>query len=72
MFKIKVKSIPEKKLKNGTIKSAQLKLTCGCCSNKVTIVHDEFGLEINGVNGSIEDWEKILLPLLKRKSIKNS
>ena len=68
ILKIKVKSIPEKKFKNGTIKSAKLKLTCGCCKEKVTIYHDESGIEINGVNGSIENWREILLPLLKESS----
>jgi len=65
--KIKVKEIPEKKLKNGSIKSAHLQLTCGCCHQKVNIFYDNDGLEINGVNGSIENWREILLPLLNKK-----
>ena len=40
-------------------------LKCGCCEEKVEIYYDEEGLEINGVNGSIEDWREILLPLLR-------
>ena len=40
-------------------------LKCGCCDEKLEIYYDEEGLEINGVNGSIDDWRKILLPLLR-------
>lgn len=40
-------------------------LKCGCCEQKVEISYDQEGLEINGVNGSIEDWREILLPLLQ-------
>lgn len=40
-------------------------LKCGCCDEKLEIYYDEEGLEINGVNGSIEDWREILLPLLR-------
>ena len=40
-------------------------LKCGCCGEKLEIYYDEEGLEINGVNGSIEDWREILLPLLR-------
>lgn len=39
-------------------------LKCGCCEEKLEIHYDEYGLEINGVNGAIEDWREILLPLL--------
>jgi hypothetical protein len=31
----------------------------------VEIFYSEDGLEINGVNGTIEDWREILLPLLR-------
>ena len=40
-------------------------LKCGCCDERVEIYYDEEGLEINGVNGSIEDWREVLLPLLQ-------
>jgi hypothetical protein len=40
-------------------------LKCGCCDEKLEIYYDDEGLEINGVNGSIEDWREILLPLLR-------
>jgi hypothetical protein len=39
-------------------------LKCGCCDEKVEIYYADDGLEINGVNGAIEDWREILLPLL--------
>ena len=39
-------------------------LKCGCCNEKVEVYYDDDGLEINGVNGSIDDWREILLPLL--------
>ncbi len=41
-------------------------IRCGCCSEKVQIFYDreDWGLEINGVNGSLENWRDILLPLL--------
>jgi hypothetical protein len=40
-------------------------LKCGCCDEKLEIYYDDEGLEINGVNGSIEDWREIFLPLLR-------
>jgi adenine specific DNA methylase Mod len=43
-------------------------LKCGCCEEKLEIYYDEEGLEINGVNGSIDDWREILLPLLSVKT----
>lgn len=45
-------------------KSPRYLLKCGCCEEKIEIYYDNDGLEINGVNGSIEDWRDILLPLL--------
>ena len=45
-------------------KSPRLLLKCGCCDEKVEIFYSEDGLEINGVDGAIEDWREILLPLL--------
>ena len=42
-------------------------LKCGCCNKKIEIYYDEEGLEIGGVNGAIEDWREILLPLLTPK-----
>ena len=40
-------------------------LKCGCCDEKLEIYYDDEGLEINGENGSMEDWREILLPLLR-------
>ena len=39
-------------------------LKCGCCDEKLEIYYSADGLEIGGVNGGIEDWREILLPLL--------
>jgi hypothetical protein len=49
--------------------SARYKVKCGCCNEFVEISYDETGLEINGVNGSIENWREILLPLLKIRKV---
>jgi len=46
-------------------KSPRLLVKCGCCDEKVEIYYDEESLEINGVNGSLENWREILLPLLQ-------
>ncbi len=46
-------------------KSPRYLVRCGCCSNSVEIYYDEYGLEINGVNASKEEWSRILGPLLK-------
>jgi len=40
-------------------------LKCGCCDRKVEIYYGDEELEINGVNGSLENWRDILLPLLQ-------
>ena len=39
-------------------------IKCGCCEEKFEIHYFEDFLEIDGVNGAIEDWREILLPLL--------
>ncbi len=46
------------------VKSPRYVLTCGCCDEKLEIFYDDDGLEIGGVNGALEDWREILLPLL--------
>ena len=51
-------------------KSPSYILKCGCCNEKVEIFYDKEDLEINGVNGSIENWREILLPLLGVKNTK--
>lgn len=45
-------------------RSPRYLLKCGCCKEKIEIYYDEDGLEIGGVNGAVEDWREILLPLL--------
>jgi hypothetical protein len=45
-------------------KSARYLVKCGCCEEKLEIYYADDGLEIGGVNGTIEDWREILLPLL--------
>jgi hypothetical protein len=39
-------------------------LKCGCCKDRLELHYAADGLEIGGVNGAIEDWREILLPLL--------
>ncbi len=39
-------------------------LRCGCCAESLQLYYADDGLEIGGVNGAIEDWREILLPLL--------
>lgn len=41
-------------------------IKCGCCDKSVEIYCGDGSLEINGVNASIEDWQRILLPLLNK------
>jgi len=56
-------------------KSPRYLLKCGCCDQKIEIYYGDDALEIGGVNGSIENWRDILLPLLlieSRKGIKKS
>jgi hypothetical protein len=45
-------------------------LRCGCCDQSLEIYYNTDGLEINGVNGSLENWREILLPLLGIKQPK--
>lgn len=50
----------------------RIRVKCGCCSEAVEIYYSEDRggdpnmetLEINGVNGTIDQWRQILLPLL--------
>lgn len=37
---------------------------CGCCDENVEIFYSADSLEINGVNGTVDQWQKVLLPLL--------
>lgn len=45
-------------------KTPRYLLKCACCEQKLEIYYADDGLEIGGVNGAIEDWRDILLPLL--------
>jgi len=46
-------------------KAPRYLLKCGCCDQKLEIYYAEDGLEIGGVNGTLDDWREILLPLLE-------
>jgi hypothetical protein len=46
-------------------RSPRYSLRCGCCDQKLEIYYSQDGLEIGGVNGALEDWREILLPLLQ-------
>ena len=53
--------------KKGSDKKApRYLLKCGCCDEKLEIYYTDDGLEINGVNGAMDDWREILLPLLEK------
>lgn len=53
----------------------RLLVRCGCCDQSLEIYYDEKStggphrdsLEINGVNGTVDQWRQLLLPLLKTK-----
>jgi len=45
-------------------RSPRYLLKCGCCEQKLEVYYSDDGLEIGGVNGAIDDWREILLPLL--------
>ena len=66
---IRVSHRAERKRGQGHISHRYL-LRCGCCDRAVEIYYNTDGLEINGVNGSVENWREILLPLLGIKQPK--
>ena len=53
--------------------SPRLLIRCGCCNESLEIYYDDKptgnphrdSIEINGVNGTVDQWRKVLLPLLK-------
>lgn len=61
---IRVSHRAQRKRSQGHISPRYL-LRCGCCDQAVQLYYGPDGLEINGVNGSIENWREILLPLLR-------
>jgi len=48
-------------------KDARFLFKCGCCDERLELHYGEDSLEINGVFGSVDNWRKLLLPLLERK-----
>lgn len=48
-------------------KMARYLLRCGCCDAKLEIHYYDDIIEINGVIGSIDNWRKILNPILGGK-----
>src|SRR5213596_814668 len=63
-FVIRVSHRARRKRGNGYISPRYL-LRCGCCDGMLEIYYDHDSLEINGVEGTIENWREILLPLLR-------
>ena len=53
-----------------------IRIKCGCCDQAVGIYHEDKPsgnanidtLEINGVYGTVDQWRKVLLPLLGVKA----
>jgi hypothetical protein len=62
-------------MRGNTTISPVIRIKCGCCTQVVEICHDvaptgnpnSDTLEIGGVQGTLEQWRKILLPLLGMK-----
>ena len=52
--------------KKGVVNDPSVLLKCGCCNEKVRIYWGGGSIEINGVHGSIDDWEAILGPMLDK------
>ena len=56
--------------------SPHVLIRCGCCDEQVRIFHDKSSMEINGVQGSLENWREVLYPMLfsdatkQRKKVK--
>ena len=63
---IRVWKTKERRKSKGAIISPSLLLKCGCCNEKVRIYWGGGSIEINGVHGSIDDWEAILGPMLDK------
>lgn len=63
-----------RKLRTGATKDPSLRVKCGCCKSHLEIYHGQepaddphrATLEINGVLGTLDQWRKILGPLLER------
>jgi hypothetical protein len=46
------------------VQSPSYVLRCGCCDQNLEIFYSDDGLEIGGINGALQDWREILLPVL--------
>ncbi len=47
--------------------SPRLTVKCGCCDQAVEIYYGDGTIEINGVIATLEEWRRLLRPLLKRR-----
>ena len=71
-YAIRVSHYKERQIDKHTTMQPRYLFRCGCCNGKdfqVEIYYDEYAgkicsLEINGIQGSTENWREILLPLL--------
>ncbi|HYE61318.1 MAG TPA: hypothetical protein VD997_04925 [Phycisphaerales bacterium] len=45
--------------------SPRLTVKCGCCKESVEIYYGDDTLEINGVFASVDEWRRLLAPLLR-------
>ncbi len=46
----------------------RLLIKCGDCHEKIQVYYDDtYGIEIEGVNASIAEWRRVLLPILYPK-----
>lgn len=63
---IRVWKTKERREASGVVKSPSILLKCGCCNEKVRIYWGGGSIEINGVNGSVDDWAAILEPMLDK------
>lgn len=53
-------------------KSSRFLIKCCCgCKNNIEIYYDKHGLEMAGVDGSLEEWRELLLPVLHAKEYYN-
>lgn len=65
-FEFRLKHVKSKYIgKKKHVKCPKLIVKCGDCDNKVEIYYDKDFLEINGVNGSLQQWKELFDKLLK-------
>jgi hypothetical protein len=63
-FLIRVSHRQSRCLSARSEKSASYLIRCGCCAQRIEILYGDDSLEINGVDGSVDNWREILLPLM--------